>query len=78
MAKKTKSNKKEKTFKLRRCPECESDDVGVVISGEESKGKSKGQWECHKCNWKGADINEIELSEEEFMKYLDDKGEDIS
>jgi len=63
--------KKGKTFKVRRCPECNSDDVGVVI-GE------VGLWECRKCNWKGTKVNEEELDEDEFMKYLDDKGEDVA
>ncbi len=62
---------KTKTFKLRRCPECNSEDVGVVI-GE------NGIWECKKCKWKGRDIKENELNEEEFMKYLDEKGEEVS
>jgi ribosomal protein L37AE/L43A len=68
-----KEKKSGKTFKLRRCPKCDSDEVGVVV-GEEAKGK----WECRKCGWKGSDIKEDELSEDEFMKYLDEKGEDIS
>ena len=63
--------KKEKTFKIRKCPKCSSEDVGVVI-GE------NGVWECHKCKWKGRDIKEEELTEEEFMKHLDEKGEEIS
>jgi len=72
MAKKTKS-KKEKTFKVRECPDCKSDNVGVVVGRER-----KGVWECHKCKWSGKDINEKEFSEEEFMKYLDEKGEPTS
>ncbi len=67
--------KKEKTFKIRECPKCGSDDVGVVISGVEGKGK---EWECRKCKWKGKDIKEKELTEEEFMKYLDEKGEAVA
>ncbi|MAH03174.1 hypothetical protein CMI39_00090 [Candidatus Pacearchaeota archaeon] len=63
--------KKEKTFKIRKCPKCSNEDVGVVI-GE------NGVWECHKCKWKGRDIKEEELTEEEFMKHLDEKGEEIS
>ena len=63
--------KKGKTFKVRECPECGSDDVGVVI-GE------VGLWECHKCKWKGSTIKEKELDEEGFMKYLDEKGEDVA
>lgn len=68
---KPKEKKKGKTFKVRECPKCSSDDVGVVI-GE------VGMWECRKCEWKGTDINERELDEEEFMKYLDEKGEDVA
>jgi len=71
-----KPQKTGKTFKIRECPSCESDDVGVLLGGEEGKG-SKG-WECHKCKWNGKNINEKELSEEEFMKYLDEKGEEVS
>lgn len=69
--KKTKKKGGEKTFSVRVCPECSSDDVGVVI-GE------KGLWECHKCKYKGYEIDERELTEDEFMKYLDDKGEDVA
>ncbi len=58
-------------FKLRRCPKCNSDDVKVVI-GE------VGIWQCEKCKWKGKDVKEEELDEEEFMKYLDNKGEKIN
>jgi len=68
--------KKGKTFNLRRCPECNSDEVRVVVGGEEGKG-SKG-WECKKCKWNGKNIKEDELSENEFMKYLDEKGEEVS
>ncbi|MBR9701862.1 hypothetical protein GOV13_02985 [Candidatus Pacearchaeota archaeon] len=60
-----------KTFKIRKCPECDSDEVGVVI-GEVNL------WECRKCKWKGSDIKQEELTEDEFMKYLDEKGEDVA
>ncbi len=70
---------KERTFKIRECPACGSDDVGVVLSGgEESHSKNRGEWECHKCDWKGTDIKEKVLTEEQLMKYLDEKGEDVS
>ncbi|MCL5730221.1 MAG: hypothetical protein M1165_01480 [Candidatus Pacearchaeota archaeon] len=74
----SKNNKKEKgkTFKLRRCPKCGSDNVAVVLGEEE--GKNRGEWECRKCGWKGQNVNEEELSEEEFMKYLDTKGVDVA
>lgn len=63
--------KKEKAFQIKKCPKCNSDGVGVVI-GE------NGIWECRKCSWKGEDIIEEELNENEFMKYLDDKGEGVA
>ena len=63
----TKPKKKtQKIFKIRKCPECGSDDVGVVIGSEE------GEWECRKCKWKGTDIKKQELNEDEFMKYMDE------
>lgn len=61
--------KTEKMFKIRKCPKCNSNDVGVVI-GE------NGIWECKSCEWKGTDIKKQEISEEEFMKYLDEKDEE--
>ena len=71
------SKKKEgKTFKVRECPECGSDKVVVVLGGSEGKG-SEG-WECKKCKWNGRDVKEEELGEEEFMKYLDKKGEEVA
>lgn len=64
--------KKIKTFKVRRCPKCNSDAVEVVV------GKEKvGEWRCKKCNWAGGEIKEEEMNEEEFMKYLDEKGEGV-
>ena len=76
-AKGIKTKKKQgKTFKLKRCPKCESDEVNIVVGGEEGKG-SKG-WGCKKCKWTGKEIKEDELTEDEFMKYLDDKGVEVS
>jgi ribosomal protein L37AE/L43A len=63
--------KKGKTFRLRRCPECSSDELSVVI-GE------IGLWECRNCSWKGENVKDDELTEEEFMKYLDEKGEEVA
>jgi len=73
---KKKKNKEGKTFRIRICPKCKSDKVGVVLIGEE--GKSKGEWECKKCKWEGKNIEYKELSEDEFMKYLDEKGEEVA
>ena len=62
--------KKGRTFKMRLCPECGSDDVGVVLGQEEGKGN--GEWECHKCKWKGAEVKTKEVSEDEFLNFLEE------
>lgn len=77
---KTKTKKAGKLFKVRKCPKCGSYDVGLVLSNsdaEESGGTGK-EWECKKCKWKGSDVEEEELTENEFMKYLDEKGEEVA
>jgi len=66
-----------KTFKLRRCPECNSDDVGIVLSNSAEEEGGGEEWECRKCGYKGSEIKLDELTEDEFMKYLDDKGEEV-
>ena len=77
---KKKSSKEEKVFKLKVCPKCGSYDVNVVLSNLDSEEESNTgkMWECKKCKWKGKDIEEKEVDEEEFMKYLDEKGEDVA
>lgn len=70
--------KKNKTFRIRECPKCGSDDVGLVLSNSDVEEGGGKEWECHKCKWKGNSVDEKELSEEEFMKYLDDKGEEVA
>ena len=80
-AKGIKNKKKEgKTFKIRECPKCGSDDVGIVLSGSDSEEESNTgkEWECHKCKWVGTKVKEKELTEDEFMEYLDEKGEDVA
>jgi len=72
----TSEKKASKTFKVRECPKCKSDEVGVVLTGEE--GKKAREWECKKCGWIGTNIDEKELTEDEFMKYLDEKGEEVA
>ncbi|MFW5846791.1 MAG: hypothetical protein ACOCUU_01405 [Nanoarchaeota archaeon] len=71
----TKKKKKGKTFKIKECPKCKSDKVSIVVGNKE--GKEAKTWECKKCDWKGEDIKEKELNEDEFMKYLDEKGEPL-
>lgn len=63
--------KDEKTFKISICPKCGSDEVSVV------EGTEKGEWECKKCKWKGTNIIKKELTEEEFMRYLDEKNIEV-
>ena len=70
--------KKGKTFKIRECPECGSDDVGLVLSNSDAEEGGGKEWECHKCKWVGGKVNEKELTEDEFMKYLDEKGEEVA
>lgn len=67
-----------KTFKIRECPKCSSDDVRVVLSNSDSEKGGGREWECKKCKWKGKDVIKKELSEEEFMKYSDERGEEVS
>ena len=75
-------NKKKtgKTFKIRECPKCQSDEVGIVLSNSDSEeaGNTGKEWECSKCKWVGTNIAEKELTEDEFMEYLDEKGEDVA
>ena len=68
--------KKDKTFKIRKCPKCESDEVGLILSNSNSEEGGGKEWECKKCKWKGSDINEKELTENELMAHLDKKGEE--
>lgn len=72
--------KKGKTFKIRECPKCGSDDVGIVLSNSDSEEEPNTgkEWECHKCKWHGKDIVKKELTEDELMKYLDEKKEDVA
>jgi ribosomal protein L37AE/L43A len=67
---------KEKKFKVRKCPKCSSYDVAVKLIGEE--GKVAKDWECKKCGWIGKDVAIEKLTEDEFMKYLDEKGEEVA
>jgi len=75
-----KKKKEGRTFKIRECPKCGSDDVGLVLSNsdaEEDDNTGKN-WECRKCKWSGKNIIEKELTEDELMVYLDSKGEGVA
>lgn len=73
---KMRKKKEIRSFKIRTCPKCGSDEVGVILGNEEGKGL--GEWGCKKCKWQGKNVNEEQLSEEEFMKYLDNKNIPVS
>ena len=75
-----KEKKKEKTFKIKVCPECNSDDVHVVLSELDSEEESNTgrEWECKKCKWRGDSVDEKEITEEEMMELLDKRGEDVA
>ena len=62
-----------KIFKIRKCPECNSFDVVVVTEKE-----VVGLWRCGKCGWEGKNVGWEELTEDEFMKYLDERGEEVA
>ncbi len=70
--------KKGKTFKIRECPKCGSDNVGLVLSNSDSEQGGGKEWECHKCKWKGSNVKEKELTEDELMEYLDKKHEEVA
>ncbi len=60
---------KEKSYKIKICPKCKSSNVRVLLGGEEGKGSKR--WECLKCRWNGKSVNEKEISEDEFLEYID-------
>lgn len=70
-----KKDKSGKTFKIKLCPKCGSDKVNVLLTGEEGNGK--GEWECKKCKWFGKNVKEKTLGEDNLMKYLDERGEEV-
>ena len=67
-----------KTFKIRECPKCNSDDVGLILTNSDSEEGGGKEWECRKCGWTGSEIEEKNLTEDELMEYLDKKGEDVA
>jgi len=63
---KPKDKNKSKKFVIKFCSRCESRDVGVVIGGQ------IGMWECHKCGHRAPGFPEIEISEDEFLKMVEE------
>ena len=74
----TSKKKKGKTFKVKECPKCNSDEVGLVLSNSDSEEGGGKEWKCRKCGWTGFGIEEKELTEDELMKYLDEKQEEVA
>jgi ribosomal protein L40E len=74
------AKKEGKSFKIKVCPKCGSDEVGITLSNLDSEEESNTgkQWECRKCKWNGDNIKEKELSEDELMEHLDKKGEEVA
>ena len=60
-----------KTYKVKKCPKCKSNNVAVVLTGEEGKGTR--EWECKKCKWVGKNVDIAEVSEDEFLKLGEEK-----
>lgn len=69
-AKGKKEDKKKtgKKYNIKVCPECGSDEIKVVV-GEETVG----EWQCNSCKWRGKEPEKKELTEDEFLEYLDKK-----
>lgn len=67
-----------KTFNIKECPKCGSDEVGIVLSNSDSEEGGGDEWECRKCKWKGSDIISKELNEDELMEYMDKRGEEVA
>jgi len=75
-----KEKKDNKKLKIKVCPKCGEYDVRIALSNLDSEEESNTgkQWECRKCKWIGENIKDKELTEDEFMKYLDEKGEEVA
>ncbi|HKZ33908.1 MAG TPA: hypothetical protein VJ142_01565 [Candidatus Nanoarchaeia archaeon] len=64
-----KKKKQGKTYRVKKCPKCGSTEVSIVLVGEE--GKKPDSWECRACRWKGRNVEEKELTEDEFLEHLE-------
>ena len=64
-----KKKEKGKTYRVKKCPQCGSTEVSIVLVGEE--GKRADNWECKSCKWRGRGIEEKELTEDEFLEHLE-------
>ena len=68
------SNKKSsdgKVYKIKKCPKCGSNKVGVVLSNSDSEEGGGKEWECRKCKWEGKNVKDEVVSEDEFLDYID-------
>jgi DNA-directed RNA polymerase subunit M/transcription elongation factor TFIIS len=71
---------KSKAFRIKVCPKCGSDEVAITLSNMdfEEESNTGRTWECKKCKWKGEDIKEKDLTEDELMEHLDKRGEEVA
>lgn len=67
-----KKENQEKIFRIKKCPVCKSENVSVVLGNEE--GKKADVWNCRKCGWKGKNIAEQELNEDELLRLGGEDG----
>ncbi len=69
-----KHKKGEKNFTMKKCPQCGSYNIGVVLSGKdiEEESSTGKEWECHQCGWKGEDPIREEVSEAELIKLSEE------
>ena len=65
---------KGKTYKIKICPKCKGDNVGVVLSESDNEEGGGKDWECRKCKWKGRDIQEKEIGEDEFLEKFGEEN----
>jgi hypothetical protein len=71
--KKPDKSKSSRKIKVRECPKCGSDNVGLVLINSDAEEGGGKEWECEDCKWKGEDIRSKEMSEDEFIEYMEKK-----
>jgi len=71
--KKASKKKEGKIYKIKICPKCKSNEVRIVLSNLDSEEETNTgkQWECLKCKWKGKNIDEKEVNEDEFLEHIE-------
>jgi hypothetical protein len=64
-----------KVYKIKKCPKCGSNNVGVVLSNSDSEEGGGKEWECRKCKWEGKNVKDEVVSEDEFIELIEEKEE---